>query len=403
MNAGMLYLDWAGDVHPGLGEQEAQRHWLERQIGFAAAPDISWRELQAAVDASRAALAGLLHLPRENPRLLLTSGSMSGLQLITQAFGKTREDSLLFPGDRILVGDEEFPAIYGFLGDRYRLDVAPISRTCSNIDLINTILKHICPDTRAVYVSHVSYRSGKVLPIEGIVDAIVQHYPQVRVIVDGSQAVGQIAVDLSLFHGHFYLGDGHKWLQGPNNVGFIYCRSPDDHGRLLRLTANPLCVVGQYRREQSSCSKSGLIAHAVAAARGAIEEAYAPSAAATQKQGNRVLANRFLELLKTALSGRNDLFFDRVYCGPSQQDRRCGIVSLDFELDVEKLRKGLAEEGVLVSAQTPVVPDELADQIPTEPRLRLSFSDRFNATEDAERACEILMGVVDRVAAGHLA
>ncbi len=44
------------------------------------------------------------------------------------------------------------------------------------------------------------------------------------VIVDGSQAIGQVPVDVAALGCHAYLSSAHKWLAGPQGTGVLYLR-----------------------------------------------------------------------------------------------------------------------------------------------------------------------------------
>jgi selenocysteine lyase/cysteine desulfurase len=49
--------------------------------------------------------------------------------------------------------------------------------------------------------------------------------PRVIIVLDGSQAVGNIVVDHDVLqHVDFYIGSGHKWLGGMPSSGFVWRR-----------------------------------------------------------------------------------------------------------------------------------------------------------------------------------
>ncbi|HUP88968.1 MAG TPA: aminotransferase class V-fold PLP-dependent enzyme [Longimicrobiales bacterium] len=72
------------------------------------------------------------------------------------------------------------------------------------------------------FISHVSYDTNR-----DNSDEIrrLSHRPDAPiVIVDGSQAIGQIDVDVTYLGCHAYLASGHKWLAGPHGTGLLYLR-----------------------------------------------------------------------------------------------------------------------------------------------------------------------------------
>jgi hypothetical protein len=78
----------------------------------------------------------------------------------------------------------------------------------------------------AVVIPHVCWVNGAKLDVRSICRAIRAEYPLVTVVVDGAQAVGHIPLDVEQCQREnedidFYIGCGHKWLRGPETVGFV--------------------------------------------------------------------------------------------------------------------------------------------------------------------------------------
>jgi selenocysteine lyase/cysteine desulfurase len=78
----------------------------------------------------------------------------------------------------------------------------------------------------AVVIPHVVWVNGAKLDVVKICEAIRGKHPTVTTIVDGAQAVGHIPLqvehcDKENENIDFYLGCGHKWLGGPETVGFV--------------------------------------------------------------------------------------------------------------------------------------------------------------------------------------
>lgn len=72
---------------------------------------------------------------------------------------------------------------------------------------------------------HVFWINGAKLDVKLICEAIKNTDPLVTTIVDGAQAVGNIPIDIEQCDQEntdidFYIGCGHKWLRGPESVGF---------------------------------------------------------------------------------------------------------------------------------------------------------------------------------------
>ncbi|MBK6430944.1 aminotransferase class V-fold PLP-dependent enzyme [Candidatus Amarolinea dominans] len=84
--------------------------------------------------------------------------------------------------------------------------------------------------TRLVALSHVSYSSGAVFPLAEIVELAHRH--GAWVLVDATQSLGAIPVDVTALGVDFYACSGQKWLCGPEGVGALYVH-PDRFDDLL--------------------------------------------------------------------------------------------------------------------------------------------------------------------------
>jgi selenocysteine lyase/cysteine desulfurase len=378
-----VYLDWAADLHPDWAPGAAEREWLERQQEFTADTAKSWQELRSNVEKTRAAVAKLLHTRAVN-NVVFSTGTLGALQLLTQAFGMTREESILFPGDEIVVTDCEFPILYELLYRRYVLRVAPIRRCSNAVEIKQAVMSAMTRNTRLVFFSHVLYRTGVLLPLGEIADAAKTFSPDVLVAVDGSQALGQVDVNLAREHCDFYMGDTHKWLQGPNNVGFLLAPKAEHVEKLLPLTLNPLATAQQYGRERYSCTKSGIVAFAVAAALKTLTAWSGSRHEAVLKNHNAGLSGAFLKRV-LALD-----HVSRYLASPPDGDLRTGIVGFDFGSVNRRVHRHLLSRRVKCTLHEPFIPAALVDQVPRQSVVRLAFSDRWNTTADVDFAAEAL-------------
>lgn len=68
--------------------------------------------------------------------------------------------------------------------------------------------------------SHVSCKDGRVLPVEQAGAILGQH--EIPYLVDGAQALGQVAVDVARIEAWAYAFTGHKWLFGPMGTGGLW-------------------------------------------------------------------------------------------------------------------------------------------------------------------------------------
>ncbi|MGH3018060.1 MAG: aminotransferase class V-fold PLP-dependent enzyme [Gaiellaceae bacterium] len=143
----------------------------------------------------------------------LTASTTMGCQIVLSGLR-------LEPGDEIVTTDEEH---FGLLGPLHvsgaRVRVAA-TRGRAGDEALAAVLAEVGPRTRLVALSHVSWVTGHILPVEAI-----KTETGVPLLVDGAQSVGAIPVDVR--DADFYTVSGQKWLCGPDATGALYVRDLD--------------------------------------------------------------------------------------------------------------------------------------------------------------------------------
>jgi L-cysteine/cystine lyase len=130
------------------------------------------------------------------------------------------------PGDEIVVTTHEHEA--GLLpayaaARRFGLGLRVVDTGSGDADTVAAeVIAALSPRTRLVVMSHVTFTTGAVLPVQPI--AAAAHRQGALVAVDGAQAAGAIPVDVHALVIVFYAGPGQKWLCGPEGVGALYVR-----------------------------------------------------------------------------------------------------------------------------------------------------------------------------------
>lgn len=74
--------------------------------------------------------------------------------------------------------------------------------------------------TKMIVISHIFWKTGEVVPIKEVID--IAHSKGIKVLVDGAQAVGSYPVKLHNINADFYCFPAHKWLYGPEGLGFLF-------------------------------------------------------------------------------------------------------------------------------------------------------------------------------------
>jgi L-cysteine/cystine lyase len=99
---------------------------------------------------------------------------------------------------------------------------------------------------RAVFLSHVSYATGAVLPVRAIAEAAAD--AGAAVVVDGAQGAGALEVRPAELGAAFYTVSGQKWLCGPEGTGALWV-APGWEERLLPAVTGYAGVAALDNRE----------------------------------------------------------------------------------------------------------------------------------------------------------
>ncbi len=198
----------------------AQQELHEGRATFA-----SFMSLMEHAARLRQNLAALLHVPTTS--LALMHNTSEGMNVAL--WGMRWQ-----PGDEVITTSLEHPGLISplaILRQRAGITVRFVDVGYGERDrLLAGIRRAFTRRTRLVALSHVSYSSGALFPLEEIIDLARQH--EAWVLVDGAQTVGAIPLDLTALDVDFYAGPGQKWLCGPDSTGMLYVH-PDRLDDLL--------------------------------------------------------------------------------------------------------------------------------------------------------------------------
>uniref|UniRef100_A0A831TEE2 Aminotransferase class V-fold PLP-dependent enzyme n=1 Tax=Thermorudis peleae TaxID=1382356 RepID=A0A831TEE2_9BACT len=127
------------------------------------------------------------------------------------------------PGDEIVTTDMEHPGGQGPVFNvvrRYGVVVRTARLGDGSGDVAGAIARLLTRRTRMVVLSHLTWNTGAVLPLEDVVD--LAHREGILVAVDGAQSAGSIPVDVTALGVDVYAIPGQKWLCGPEGTGAVY-------------------------------------------------------------------------------------------------------------------------------------------------------------------------------------
>lgn len=126
----------------------------------------------------------------------------------------------LTAGDEVVTTTHEHPGLTAPLEELARTK-GIIVKACE--PRLDAIVAALGPRTRLVALSHVLWTNGDVLPLREIADEVARvSAGRARVLVDGAQSAGALAVDLAALGVDAYTVSGQKWLCGPSGTGALW-------------------------------------------------------------------------------------------------------------------------------------------------------------------------------------
>jgi selenocysteine lyase/cysteine desulfurase len=169
------------------------------------------------LDEVRKKIGAFLNCDKED--LVLTGCTSDAMNRLSFALS-------LQPGDHILSTDQEHEGghdCWKFHARTRGVEVEDIPIGLDERDpqaIVDRFAQAIKPKTRALSFSHVLYTNGVRLPAAELCE--LARRKGVVSIIDGAQAVGNIAVDIEKIGCDAYAAPGHKWLLGPKGTGFMF-------------------------------------------------------------------------------------------------------------------------------------------------------------------------------------
>ena len=166
-----------------------------------------------------AQVAGLIGVAAES--VALTGNATAGLQALIRNYNR------LQPGDQVLFCDLEYDTVKGamrWLGRNRGVEVIEIEHQhpASFDSLLATYREAFTryPRLKLMALTHVTHRTGLVMPVQAIAAAAREH--GIDVILDGAHALGQLEFDLKELGIDFAAYNLHKWIGAPLTLGFMY-------------------------------------------------------------------------------------------------------------------------------------------------------------------------------------
>ena len=252
-------------------------------------------------------------------------------------------------GDEVLLSDQEFPSnsIPWQALENQGVSVRQVSLDTEDPEA--ALIAAMGPATRLLSISSVQYASGLRMDLERLGRACRER--NVLFCVDAIQSIGALPLDVQSIDCDFAMGDGHKWLLGPEGLGVFYCRKEvRDQLKLTQYGWHMVEAIGDYDREEWVPARSArrfepgspntLAQHALSASLEVLLEVGSERIQEALQQRTAYLWQSI-----AALPGARIL-------SPTAPDRRAGIVTFTINgVDNAILHKQLMDAGVICAAR----------------------------------------------------
>ena len=205
----------------GRMSREVQAQYLEHVafINRSNSLHVRQRFEQGQNDEIRQQLAALIDADPDS--VAFTRNATEALQSLIRNYNG------LQPGDQVLISDLEYDTVKGamrWLAGYRGVEVIELSHThpASFDSLLQTYREAFAqyPRLKLMALTHVTHRTGLVMPVEAIAQAAREH--GVDVILDGAHALGQVDFNLAQLGIQFAGFNLHKWIGAPLTLGFLY-------------------------------------------------------------------------------------------------------------------------------------------------------------------------------------
>lgn len=175
------------------------------------------QEATEAYEATRGTVKRLLNAASEK-ECIFVKNTTEGINLVAQSYGR----AFLKAGDEIILTTLEHHSNivpWQLLAEEKGLTIKVVPLFDDGQIDYEAYLGLLSDKTKLVAVAHISNAIGTILPVKKMIKAA--HDAGAKVLIDGSQAVPHMAVDVQDLDADYYVFTGHKTF-GPTGIGVLY-------------------------------------------------------------------------------------------------------------------------------------------------------------------------------------
>jgi len=150
--------------------------------------------------------------------IIFVRGATEAINLVANSYVRP----ILKEGDQIIISQMEHHANivpWQIICEQKKAELKIIPMNVKGELLIEEIEGMISEKTKFISINHVSNSLGTVNRIEDVIK--IAHNNNIRIMIDGAQAVQHLSVDLIKLNPDFYCFSGHK-VYAPTGIGVLY-------------------------------------------------------------------------------------------------------------------------------------------------------------------------------------
>ncbi|MAF98347.1 MAG: cysteine desulfurase [Micavibrio sp.] len=154
--------------------------------------------------------------------IVFTRNTTDAINLIAQSWGRAH----LQRGDEVIISEMEHHANivpWQLLRDQIgiELKIIPVKDDATlDLDAYKTLLSN---KTKLISVVHISNALGTINPVQDIVKIAKDFNAYIKLLIDGSQSIVHMPIDVKALGADFFVFTGHK-LYGPTGIGALWGR-----------------------------------------------------------------------------------------------------------------------------------------------------------------------------------
>ena len=157
---------------------------------------------------------------KSTKEIVFVRGTTEAINLVANSYVKP----LLSKGDNIIISQMEHHANivpWQMITKEKESEIKIIPMNENGELIIEKLEGLIDKNTRFISVNHVSNTLGTINPIGKLID--IAHENNIKIMIDGAQAVQHMKVNVKEINADFYCFSGHK-MYGPTGIGVLYAK-----------------------------------------------------------------------------------------------------------------------------------------------------------------------------------